>query len=161
MINLATVQLRTTATDKVGATRTRTTPTFIVDTTAPTAIAFTGNTNRTNQDVTATGTSTDVLAGLWTTGMLYKTTYAFGADCAGGTTTVPVFTSDGYQTGYACIYDRAGNIRTGQQGYKIDKTAPIISSMTSTKSANAIFFENTTVTDVPSGIASYLWAKIS
>jgi hypothetical protein len=97
VLNSATVQLRTVATDEVGMTKQRTTPTFTVDSTAPTAIVFTdSNTNRRNTNAIATGTSTDALAGLRTTGMVYRTTTAFTGDCDGSsvTTTPPTFSSE-------------------------------------------------------------------
>jgi hypothetical protein len=109
VLNTGTVQLRTVATDKVGMTKQRTTPTFTVDSTAPTAIVFTGNSNRRNTSITATGTSTDALAGLRTTGVVYRTDTAFTGDCDGAvaTTIPPTFTTDGYRTGYACVADKA------------------------------------------------------
>jgi len=107
----------------------RTTPTFTVDSAAPTAIVFAdANSNRRNTNATATGTSTDALAGLRTTGVVYRTDTAFTGDCDGAiaTTTPPTFTTEGVRTGYACVADKAGNIRTGQQVYKIDKSAPLL-----------------------------------
>ncbi len=160
-INSATVQLRTVATDKVGMSKQWTTPTFIVDSTAPTAIVFTdNNSNRRNTNATATGTSTDALAGLWTTGMVYRTTTAFTGNCEGGTTTTPTFTTDGYRTGYACIMDKAGNIRTGQQVYKIDKTPPALQIPTNSI-ANTGKIINITGTDTLAGISWYLRSKVS
>jgi len=95
MLNSATVQLRATATDEVGMNKQRKTPTFTVDSTAPTAIVFTdSNSNRRNTNATATGTSTDALAGLRTTGVVYRTDTAFTTNCDGGTTTVPTFTTE-------------------------------------------------------------------
>jgi len=95
VLNSATVQLRATATDEVGMNKQRRTPTFTVDSTAPTAIVFTdSNSNRRNTNATATGTSTDALAGLRTTGVVYRTDTAFTTNCDGGTTTVPTFTTE-------------------------------------------------------------------
>lgn len=154
-INIATVQLRTVATDEVGMSKQRTTPTFIVDSTAPTAIVFTdSNSNRRNTNATMTGTSTDALAGLRTTGVVYRTNAAFTGDCDGAsaTTTPPSFTTEGIFTGYACVMDRAGNIRTGSQMYKIDKSAPLI-SMGSDITTNTGIATSIVVTGDISGIS--------
>lgn len=160
-LNSSTVQLRTVATDKVGMTKQWTTPTFIVDSTRPTTIIFTdSNSNRRNTNATATGTSTDVLAGLRSTGILYKTDTAFTESCDWWTTIPPTFSTEGYHTGYACISDNAGNIRTGQQSYKIDKTLPNLQlwSWIITNTAVSI---NITGTDTLAGISWYLRSQIS
>lgn len=126
-INNNNVQLRTVATDEVGMTKSWTTPTFIVDSTKPTAINFLDwNSSRRNYNANSTATSTDGLAGLWSTWMTYKTSWPFTNDCDNYTTSAPIFTDEWYWTGYACIKDNAWNIRTWEQYYKIDKTTPFL-----------------------------------
>ncbi len=134
---------------------------FTIDSTPPTAINFAdNNNNRRKTNAIATGTSTDILAWLRTTWVVYKTSSAFTDTCNWWTTTPPTFTTDGYRTGYACIMDRAGNIRTGQQSYKIDKTPPTL-ILWPDIITNTWVTIHITGTDNWAWIASYTRSKLS
>ncbi len=160
-INSSGVKLRITITDQWWLTKTAQTAAFYIDSTAPTAISFTDNSAlRRHTSATGTGTSTDALAWLRATGVVYRTDIAFTGNCNGWTTTPPTFTADGVQTGYACVMDKAGNIRTGQQVYKIDTTPPLL-SMWSDISTNTGIAMNITATGDVSGISWYTRTKLS
>ena len=160
-INSSGVKLRITVTDLWWLNKAWQTSSFTIDSTAPTAIVFGDtNSNRRNTSATGTGTSTDALAGLRTTGVVYRTDAMFTSNCDGGTTTPPTFSTDGISTGYACVMDKAGNIRTGQQLYKIDKTAPSL-TMPADKIVNTGTIINITGDTAIAWISWYTRTKIS
>lgn len=99
---------------------------FTVDSIKPTLTFADTSSWRRSTNATWTVTTIDTWAWVASTGIVYKTSSAFTDTCDWWTTTPPTFTTDGYRTGYACVMDRAGNIRTGQQSYKIDKTPPTL-----------------------------------
>ena len=133
---------------------------FIVDSTKPTITFIDTNTNRRNYNATGTTTSWDTLAGIRSTGVLYRTDVQFDEYCNGWSTTVPVLTADGTWYIYACVQDKAGNVKTWVQMYKIDKTAPIV-TMPADKRVNATTGIDITVNGDVSGISWYTRSKVS
>lgn len=133
---------------------------FIVDSTKPTVTFTDTNTNRRNYNATGTTTSWDALAGIRSTGVLYRTDVQFDQYCNGWSTTVPVLTAEWTGYIYACVQDKAGNVKTGVQMYRIDKTAPLVSTGTS-KKVNTATAMTITVTGDFAGISWYTRSKLS
>ena len=161
-INSNKVRLWIKYQDKWGLTSPYTqTQNFTIDSTPPTPIVFIdSNSNRRNTNAIATWTSSDELAWLRNTGILYKTDWPFTTNCDGWSSTIPVFTTDWIHTWYACVMDKVWNIRTWQQVYKIDKTAPIV-HMPAPIITNTWKTININVNWDVSWIQSYKWSKIS
>lgn len=161
-INSNKVRLWIKYQDKWGLTSPYTqTQNFTIDSTPPTPIVFMdSNSNRRNTNAIATWTSSDALAWLRNTGILYKTDWPFTTNCDGWSSTIPVFTTDWTYTWYACVMDKVWNIRTWQQVYKIDKTAPIV-HMPAPIITNTWKTININVNWDVSWIQSYKWSKIS
>lgn len=133
---------------------------FTVDSIKPTLTFADTSSWRRSTNATWTVTTIDTWAWVASTGIVYKTSSAFTDTCDWWTTTPPTFTTDGYRTGYACVMDRAGNIRTGQQSYKIDKTAPLLNMWSAIITNTGTTINITTTWDI-AGIASYARSKIS
>lgn len=160
-INSNKVRLWIKYQDKWGLTSPYTqTQNFTIDSTPPTLIVLDNNNNRRNTNAIATWTSSDELAWLRNTGILYKTDWPFTTNCDGWSITIPVFTTDWIHTWYACVMDKVWNIRTWQQVYKIDKTAPIV-HMPAPIITNTWKTININVNWDVSWIQSYKWSKIS
>lgn len=124
---------------------------FIVDSIKPTLTFADTLSWRRNTNATWIVTTIDTWAWVANTGIFYRTDTAFTGICDGGTNTPPTFTTEGYRTGYACVIDRVGNIRTGQQSYKIDKTAPLL-----TMPANIITNTGATINITVTGDISWI-----
>ncbi len=68
---------------------------------------------------------------------------------------------DGYHTIIAVAHDGTGNYSTSSIiTVRVDNSAPIVDAGTD-KIKNALFTQDASTTDVTSGIASYLWSKVS
>jgi len=135
-----------------------TTPSFTIDSTLPT-LTFTGNSNRRTTPITGSASATDALAGL--SGNVLYNTISYTTSCDNGSSTAPYYATDGIRTGYACISDKAGNIRTGAMTYKIDQTAPtLILPITSilTNTGVSIVISGT---DTTSGLSGFARSKLS
>jgi hypothetical protein len=156
------VSLKITSTDKAGFQKTATTPTFIVDRTAPSISLITTPTRRTTP-ITWSATASDAHAGL-SGSILYKyntpTAYTT-TTCDTGTTIAPYFSGDGIWTGYACVHDKAGNVGVTTRTYRIDSTAPSIEMFTWTLYKNATFTMTATGFDATAGISGYQRTKLS
>ena len=75
-----------------------------------------------------TTTSDNIL--LWDIGEPVYSDTAFTSNCDGGATGYTVYSSDGNYTIYACVMDKAGNIKKVNQTYRIDKTNPSVNAGT-------------------------------
>ncbi len=159
--NTWTIRLRITVYDRAWLNRTAETADFIIDSTMPSFNFSDTNSNWRNTNATwSTTTPTDNLAWIRSTGMLYRTDWPFTTNCDGWTSTIPVFTTEWIHTWHACVMDRAGNVRTRTQVYRIDKTAPIV-TMPANIATNTWVTININVNWDISGIASYTWSKLS
>lgn len=133
-----------------------------LDKTAPTTSDdFTHNNVWQNSNQTIALTPIDFTSSVnWTK---YCTDANNTCDPASGTvytSTVTVSTEGTSYFRYAS-YDNAGNTQTtASKTVKIDKTAPIINAG-SDQTKNSQFTQNATVSDTPSGIASYQWSTQS
>ena len=160
-INLSTVRLGLKYQDKWWLTSPYVqTADFTVDSTKPTLTFTDTNTNRRNTNATGTATATDTLAGLRSTGILYRTDTQFDQYCNGWSTTVPVLSTDGTWYVYACVQDKAGNVTTWVQMYKIDKTAPVV-TMPADKITNVATGINISIDGNVSWISWYTRSKLS
>ncbi len=157
-LNSATVTLRAIAKDKLNQTKLWTTPSFTIDSTLPT-LTFTGNSNRRTTAITASATATDTLAGL--SGTVMYNTIPYTTTCDNGSSTAPYYDIDGIRTGYACISDKAGNVRTGAMTYKIDQTAPTLTLPTTSILTNTWVSIAITGEDTTSGLSGFVRSKLS
>jgi len=161
--NTWTVRLRITIYDRAWLNKTAETATFIIDSTMPNFFFNTNSDWRNTDAIWSTTIPTDNLAWIRSTGMLYRTDWPFTTNCDGWTGTIPIFTEEWTHTWYACVMDKAGNVRTKAQVYKIDKTAPIV-HMPAAITTNTWKTINIDVNDGSwdvSWIQSYKWSKIS
>ena len=159
-INSSWVRLRITVTDQWWLNKAGQTSAFYIDSTKPTLTFTDTNSNRRNTNATWTATASDALAGLRTTGIVYRTDAQFDQYCNGWSTTVPVLSVDGTWYVYACVLDKAGNVKTGAQTYKIDKTAPLL-TMPADIITNTGTTINITVNGDVAGISWYTRTKLS
>ena len=161
--NTWTVRLRITIYDRAWLNKTAETATFIIDSTMPNFFFNTNSDWRNTDAIWSTTIPTDNLAWIRSTGMLYRTDWPFTTNCDGWTGTIPIFSEEWIHTWYACVMDKAGNVRTKAQVYKIDKTAPIV-QMPAPITTNTWKTININVNDGSwdvSWIKSYTWSKIS
>ncbi|MFA5925816.1 MAG: choice-of-anchor Q domain-containing protein [Parcubacteria group bacterium] len=133
-----------------------------VDTATPTTSDnFTHNNAWQNSDQTIALSPADAASGIiWTK---YCTDSGNTCDPSSGTSYSGAATISAEGTTYFryASYDNAGNTQnTASKTIKIDKTAPSVSAG-SNQTKNAAFTQNAAVSDSVSGVASYLWEKVT
>jgi hypothetical protein len=155
--------LRLTATDHAGNVTTGE-MNFVWDVTDP-ILAFTyTNSGWTNTSMTGITTTSDNIL-LWDIWEPVYSDTAFTNNCDDGTTGYTTYTDDGIYTIYACVMDKAGNIKKVDQTYKIDKTKPYVVAGSITRVNTGVQIDSD-IYDVLSGwvksdIATILWEKIA